>query len=92
MGEAAESMPDVARVHYNYGILLQYLNRDTEAEIEFKKTLVIEPGNMDFLYALFDFYFKRSRIGEAKRIAEEMVRLNPELPAVRELLEMVSNN
>ncbi len=90
MGEAAQSMPDVARVHYNYGILLQYLNRDTEAEIEFKKALLTEPENMDFLYALFDFYFKRSKMGEAKRIAEEMVRINPELPAVRELLDMVS--
>ena len=89
MGEAAENMPGVARVHYNYGILLQSLNRDSEAEFEFKKALSVDPENMDFLYALFDFYFKRSKFDEAKVIAEAMVGANPELPAVKELLEMV---
>ena len=67
MGEAADNMPDAARVHYNYGILLQYLNRDKQAESEFKKALSIDPENMDFLYALFDFYYKRSEMRRGKR-------------------------
>lgn len=87
MKDAAENMPGVARVQYNYGLLLQYLNRDREAELELKKALEIEPENMDFLYALFDFYFKRSEFIKAKEIAENMVRINPDLPAARELLE-----
>ncbi len=89
MKDAASNMPQAPRVHYNYGLLLQYLNRDTEAEQELKKALEIDPENMDFLYALFDFYYKRSRLSEAKNIAERMTKLAPNLPEVGKLLDMV---
>ena len=90
MEKAAANMPDAARVHYNYGLLLQYLNRDNDAELEFKEALEIDPENLDFLYALFDFYFKRSKFLKAKDIAGTMARIAPELPAVKELLDMVT--
>jgi predicted CXXCH cytochrome family protein len=89
MGKAAANMPGTARVHYNYGLLLQYLNRDREAEVELKKALNLEPKNMDFLYALFDYYFKRSRFHQARDIAEAMVRVNPESSAARGLLNVL---
>ena len=91
MKKASENIPGAARVHYNYGLLLQYLNRDKEAETEIKKALEIEPDNLDFLYALFDFYFKRSKLSEAKNIAEKMVRIAPDQPVAKELLDMLTN-
>lgn len=90
MGKAARNMPEAARVHYNYGLLLQYFNKDNQAENELKKALDLEPENVDFLYVLFDFYFKRSRFKQAREIAETMVRVNPELPGVKELLDLVT--
>ncbi len=89
MGKAASNMPDAPRVHYNYGLLLQYLKNDTESEAELKKALDLEPENMDFLYALFDFYFKRARFHQAKEIAETMVKMAPESPDARQLLDIV---
>ena len=89
MKDAASNMPQAPRVHYNYGLLLQYLSRDNEAEQELKKALEIDPENMDFLYALFDFYYRRSRLSEAKNIAERMTKSAPNLPEVRKLLDMV---
>jgi len=89
MGKAAGNLPEAARVHYNYGLLLQYNKKDSQAETELKKALNLEPENMDFLYALFDFYFKRSRFEQAREMAETMVKVNPDLPAARELLEAV---
>ena len=91
MGKAAKNMPYAARVHYNYGILLQYLNKDSEAELELNRALEIEPKNMDYLYALFDFYYKRSKLLEAKNIAEAIVIIAPDLPEAKELLDMVIN-
>ncbi len=91
MEKAAHNMPDAARIHYNYGLLLQFLNRDKDAELEFKTALEIEPENMDFLYALFDFYFKRSRLPEARDMAETMVKIAPDLPVAKELLNMLNN-
>jgi Tfp pilus assembly protein PilF len=91
MGRAAENMPRAARVHYNYGLLLQYLNHNKESEQELKKAVDIKPGNMDFLYALFDFYYKRSELNEAKEIADQMMMREPGSPAVKEILDMVTN-
>jgi predicted CXXCH cytochrome family protein len=90
MGKAAANMPDAARVHYNYGLLLQYLKKDIEAETELKKALNLQPENMDFLYALFDFYFKRSKFDQAKEIAETMVKVEPESPVARQLLDVIN--
>jgi tetratricopeptide (TPR) repeat protein len=89
MEKAAATMPDAPRVHYNYGLLLQYLNKDIEAEVELKKALALQPENIEFLYALFDFYFKRSKLSKAEEIAERMVKVAPESPEVRQLLHVV---
>ena len=56
---------------------------------DFNKALKIEPENMDFLYVLFDFYFKRSKFNEAKNIVDTMVKIAPDLPEVKELLDLV---
>jgi tetratricopeptide (TPR) repeat protein len=90
MGKAAENMPLAARVHYNYGLLLQYLERDKESELALKKAIEIEPGNMDFLYALFDFYFKRSEFNKAKEVTEQMMKYEPGSPAIKEMVDMVT--
>ncbi len=90
MGKAAANMAGSARVQYNYGLLLQYLKKDKEAEAALQRALDLEPENIDFLYALFDFYFKRSKFDRAKGIAETMVRVNPGLPGVKELLDIVT--
>jgi len=70
-------MPNRARIHYNLGLLLQHLKRDSEAEVSLTKAMILEPDNMDYFYALADYYVKRSKFREAKPIAEKMVARHP---------------
>jgi len=47
---AAKGMPEHSRVQYNLGLLLQVLQRDSEAEAALQRALGLEPANMDYLY------------------------------------------
>jgi Tfp pilus assembly protein PilF len=86
---AAKGMPQHSRVPYNLGLLLQILQREPEAEAALQKALGLEPANMDYLYALADFYLKRNRLAEARRVAEKMVAAHPEQRTGRELLDRI---
>ncbi len=75
--KAAAGLPEASRVHYNLGLLQQQLGRDTEAEASLKTALRIDPGNLDYLYALADHYLQRRKFIQAKKIAEQMVTRHP---------------
>jgi tetratricopeptide (TPR) repeat protein len=86
---AAKGLPERGRVHYNLGLLLQILQRDPEAEAALQKALGLEPTNMDYLYAMADFYIKRNRLAEAKKVAEEMAAAHPNQRMGSELLDLI---
>lgn len=83
-------MPDRARIHYNLGLLLQYLKRDSEAEAELSKAITLGPDNMDYLYALTEYYLKRGKLQEAKPIAEKMVARHPAMQVGHSLLNLIN--
>ncbi len=89
--KAARGLPQRARIHYNLGLLLQLLGRDSEAEKELLAALRIEPDNIDFLYAAADHYLKRGRLGEAKRMAETMIEKHPSNRLGQDLLGFINN-
>ena len=76
--------------NYNLGLLLQHLKRDSEAEAVLKKAMILEPDNMDYLYALADYYVKRSKFREAKSIAEQMVARHPAMQVGHNLLSIIN--
>jgi tetratricopeptide (TPR) repeat protein len=86
---AAENMPERSRIHYNLGLLLAQLKRDPEAERALQKALAIEQDNLDFLYALAEFYIKRGRFDEARPLAERMAVTYPSNPIGRNLLNFI---
>jgi tetratricopeptide (TPR) repeat protein len=90
--KAAKGMPERARIHYNLGLLLQYLQRDAEAEGALLTALKTEPDNMDYLYALGDFYLKRGKLQKARSIAVQMVAKYPNNPIGKELLGIIERN
>jgi Tfp pilus assembly protein PilF len=75
--QAAKGMPQRARIHYNLGLLLQQLRKDSDAETSLLRAKNLEPDNLDYLYALADFYLKRKKMKKAKSIAKEMVARHP---------------
>jgi Tfp pilus assembly protein PilF len=87
--KASGAMPERSRIHYNLGLLLQSLKRDSQAEAALEKAWSLEPSNMDYLYALADFYIKRDRLADAKKMAERMVAAHPDQRMGRELLEAI---
>lgn len=77
MAQAARGLPGRARIHYNLGLLLQLLQKEIAAEGSLQRAIELDPGNMDFLYALADFYLKRNRREDAQKIAEQMIVRHP---------------
>jgi tetratricopeptide (TPR) repeat protein len=77
LAAAAVGMPDHARAHYNLGMLLDFLQRDMAAKSALLRALELEPVNMEYLNAFAEFYLKRNRYREAKKIAEKMSASHP---------------
>jgi tetratricopeptide (TPR) repeat protein len=90
--QAAEGMPDRARIHYNLGLLLQHLKKDSDAEASLLKAQELAPDNLDYLYALADFYLKRNKLQKAKSIAREMVTRHPNQRIGHDILNLVEKN
>ena len=89
---ASQGMPNRARIHYNLGLLLQFLKRDADAEAALIKALEIDSDNLDYLYALADFYLKKGRILKAKDIAEQIVAKYPTQRAGHDMLKLIEKN
>ena len=83
-------MPDHARVHYNLGMLLDFLQRDTAAQSALLRALELEPVNMQYLNAVAEFYLKRHRYREAKKIAESMIAAQPPNHLGQDLLKYIN--
>jgi len=92
MEKAANGMPEHARVHYNLGLLLQYLQQYADAEAALLKALKLNTDNMDYLYALADLYLKRGKLQKAQGIAEQMIAKHPDQRIGHELLKIIERN
>ena len=89
---ASEGIPGRARIHYNLGLLLQHLKKDSDAEAELMAALEIEPDNLDFLYALADYYLKREKMLKARRIAQEMTAKHPNQRIGHDILNFIDQH
>ena len=90
--QAAKGMPERARIHYNLGLLLQHLKQDSDAETSLLKAKELELDNLDYLYALADFYLKRRKLKNAKSIAKEMVARHPNQRIGHDILNLIEKN
>jgi len=90
--QAARGLPRRARIHYNLGLLLQYLKKDSDAETSLLKARELEPDNLDYLYALADFYLKRKKLQQARDIAEEMVARHPTQRIGHDILHLIEKD
>jgi Tfp pilus assembly protein PilF len=89
---AAMGMPARARIHYNLGLLLQHLKRDSDAEASLLRAKELEPDNLDYLYALADFYLKRKKLRKARSIAEEMKARHPSQRIGHDIFNLIEKN
>ncbi len=89
--EAAAGMVNNARAYYNLGQLLDFLRREKEAESALRKTIEIEPHNMNYLQAIARFYMARKKFSLAKSIAEQMIIVSPANPLGQQLLDFINS-
>jgi Tfp pilus assembly protein PilF len=90
--QAVQGMPRRARAHYNLGLLQQHLQQDADAEASLLKAQGLEPANLEYLYALADFYIKRQYWQKAKRIAVKMIDQHPAQRIGHDLLNLIERN
>ena len=88
---ASQGLPGRARIAYNLGLTLAYLNEFEKAESAFLKAQMLEPDNLDYLYALADFYLKIGKPGEAEKFARQILEKHPSWPYGTELLRTITD-
>lgn len=75
---AADGLPDRTRIRYNLGLLEQQLGHPAKAEAALVPIVEIEPNNIEYLYALADFYIKQQQYAKALPVAEQMIATHPD--------------
>lgn len=78
------------RVFYNYGLLLEQMKRDKEAEKIYRRGLVIDPDNRDLNYIMALFYYKQKRNTDALPYAIKLMQLMPRDPNYQQLYQALT--
>jgi Flp pilus assembly protein TadD len=78
LATAARGIPDGPRVHFNLGLLYDYLGKGQQAEAALSRAVALESNNLDYLQALARHYLKRGDIAAAQRVADQMLAHHPE--------------
>ena len=63
-----------------------------DAEAALIKALELESDNLDYLYALADFYLKKARFQQAKNVAEQIVAKHPTQRIGHDMLNLIEKN
>ncbi len=92
LARAAQGLPGRPRIHYNLGLLYQHLGNAQGAEAELGIALALDPGSLDYQYALVDHLLKRGLFEKARPIAEAMASMHPENPVGAQILEYIRQN
>jgi tetratricopeptide (TPR) repeat protein len=90
--EAAAIIKTNPRVFYNWGLCLQHLGRQVEAEAVYLKALDIMADDYSVLYAMTTLYVQQQKWKEADIFARQMLRLNPKSVEVEQLVEYIRQN
>ncbi len=88
--KAAIGMVDNARVYYNLGQLLAFLRQNTEAEKALKRTVDLDPENINYLLAITEFYLAQQQFSMARTFAEQIRTINPGNPLGQQLLDFIN--
>jgi len=78
------------RVFYNYGLLLEQMKRDNEAEKIYRRGLAIDPDDHDLNYIMALFYYKHKRNGDALPYAIKLMQMMPKDPNYQQLYQALT--
>jgi predicted CXXCH cytochrome family protein len=84
LGQAAKLAPRNARYQYNYGLALQKLGRNGEAEVALDGAVQLDPQSPEFLMALTILYAQLEDWKNAVPRVQQLMQMSP-TPEVRQL-------
>ena len=87
--KAIELNPDSAQSHAVLAGLLQTMNRGTEAIDEYQTAITLDPENPRLYIALSISYLHQQSYGMAQAVANEALRLDPEMANAKKLVEYI---
>lgn len=82
---AVRLMPDHARAHYNLGQMADFQKQDNEAARALERAVILAPHEQQFLAAAAEFYFRRGRMDDARRILAIIEEHHPGSPLHRNM-------
>ncbi|MEE8262076.1 MAG: tetratricopeptide repeat protein [Gammaproteobacteria bacterium] len=89
LGKAGELMPARVRVHYNHGLALQHLGRRFGAETALLKAYRLDKNDPSVIQALAILYIQGHQWDRAASYARKLIRLYPNEPGPRRMLEQI---
>lgn len=79
------------KVFYNYGLLLEQMKQDAEAEKIYKKGLQLDVNDVDLNYVLAIFYYNRNKKALAANCFFKLMQLAPDNVEFQQLYNQVKN-
>ena len=87
--KAIELDPDSAQAHAVLAGFLQTMNRGTEAIEEYQTAITLDSENPKLFVALAISYLHQQKYGMAQAVANEALRLDPEMANAKKLVEYI---
>jgi len=87
--KAIQINPDSSQAHAVLAGLLQTMNRGREAIDEYQTAITLDPENPRLYVALSISYLHQQRYGMAQAVANEALRLDPEMANAKKLVEYI---
>ena len=84
-----QTVPDIAEAHFQFGQFLARQGKE-EAEIEFQKTLELDPDKDTFRMRAAQFSFRQREYARAQDLSEAIGRGSPYYPGARVLLGRIA--
>jgi Flp pilus assembly protein TadD len=89
LGNAAQLLPDRARVHYNYSLSLRHYGRNEASLTAMLKAHQIDPRDPGIVQAIAVFYMQDQQWPEALPFAQKLVELVPGDEASEQMLKRI---
>ncbi|HSG68522.1 MAG TPA: tetratricopeptide repeat protein [Bacteroidales bacterium] len=88
---SSELMPENPRIWYNLAMMYGYFKDDSRFEASMARALALDPGNLDFLYALADHHYKQGNMQKVRQAAQMMISYHPDNPLGQQLLDALES-
>jgi predicted CXXCH cytochrome family protein len=89
LNKAAELLPESSRIWFNLFRMYEFMKDSVKASLAIDKCLILEPKNLEYLYAKIEFLVMQNKKKEAVEVAKKVLRYYPNIPDRQKLLNFI---